>query len=229
MYLRLSRLAVFIAATLAATCLVAEEQVLYWMIDGSATVNDHGTESTIGSFFTSYESNYETTHPGESKPENFGYAARIRVTGGNISDSEDRYLGLYYIDPDTGSIMIDSGESGVPFGDFGGYWGAGVPTGNQSPSGGYSNGNPEFTFIVELGNITWDDNSVTWVDTVATSEAVGYSTLAQAHYIHEAFDVNPPAGQIWTPTAFTVPEPSGGLLIIVGGALLALRRRRVVV
>ena len=113
------------------------------------------------------------------------------------------------------------GAWGVEFSDAGGYWGAGVPTGNQSPSGDFSAGTPEYSFIVELGNIDSSDN---WT-TVATSAATAYSDLGD--YIHQTFDINPGQLAVWTPTQFTaVPEPSGGLLTLMGVALLALRRRR---
>ena len=217
----ISRFAAFAAALITAGVSFADEEVLYWMVDDTATVSldDGVTTMSIGDYFARYPTS-----------ENSAHAARIRVTGGDIT--EPTYLGLYYIDPETGVIGIDNGELGVEFGNNGGYWGAGVPTGNQSPSGSYSAGDPEYAFIVELGNITWDDNAGTasWVETIAESEARGYNSYLDAGgYIHQTFDVNPPAGGqgIWRETSFNEgPEPSGGLLLLVGGALLALRRRR---
>ncbi len=73
---------------------------------------------------------------------------------------------------------------------------------------------------MELGNIDASDN---WT-TLAQSAAAAYSSLGD--YIHETFDINPGQIAVWTPTQFTVPEPSGGLLTIVGFAVLALRRKR---
>ncbi len=130
------------------------------------------------------------------------------------------FLDLYI--PDYG-VDTGNGDIGVLFSDAGGYWGAGVPTGNQSPSGAYSYsaGTPEYSFIVELGNIDSSDN---WT-TVATSAAATYSSLD--NYIHQTFDMSPSSMAVWTPTQFSsVPEPSGGLLTALGFALLALRRRR---
>ena len=138
------------------------------------------------------------------------------MTGGDIT--EDTFLDLYI--PGYG-LDVGGGEYGVEFSTVGGYWGAGVPTGNQSPSGDYSAGTPEYCFIVELGNIDSSDN---WT-TVATSAAASYSDLGT--YIHQTFDINPSSMAVWTPTQFTaVPEPSSGLLTLLGLALISLRRKR---
>ena len=215
---RIYRLAVFAAAMTAATALVAGDDVLYWMIDGSATITTDAessppTTAKISDFF----SNIADYFPDLSTGEGSAFAARVRVTGGNIT--EDTFLDLYI--PGQG-IDPGGGEYGVEFSDVGGgYWGAGVPTGNQSPSGNYSAGSPEYSFIVELGNIDSSDN---WT-TVATSAAATYSSLGA--YIHETFGLEPGHGAVWTPTDFTVaPEPSSGLLTVIGLALLALRRKK---
>ena len=205
---RLSRFAVLAVAVLTASVSDAGDDVLYWMVDGNATVNewwDGGRgEMDIGEFF------------GEDASS---YAARIRVTGGDIQEGNNVFLDLYI--PGYG-VDVD-GEYGVLFSDGsdGGYWGAGVPSGNQSPSGDYSAGTPEYSFIVELGNIDASDN---WT-TVATSAAATYTSLAA--YIHDTFDMTPGQGAVWAPASFNaVPEPSGGVLTAIGLAVLALRRKR---
>ena len=205
----LLKMAAFVAALLTVGVASAEEDVLYWMIDSSATVEKDGVTSSVSSFFDNY-----------GAPANSAFAARVRVTGGNIQEGQDVFLDLYI--PGYG-LDEGGGAWGVEFSTVGGYWGAGVPTGNQSPSGNYSAGTPEFSFIVELGNIDSSDN---WT-TVATSAATAYSDLGD--YIHQTFDINPGQLAVWTPTQFTaVPEPSGGLLTLMGVALLALRRKRLV-
>ena len=204
-----SRAAALAAAILTTGVLPAgENDVLYWMIDDTATVTPWGGGEavSVGDFFSSHE----------LAGEGSAFAARIRVTGGNIT--EDTFLDLYL--PGYG-LDVGGGEYGVEFSEVGGYWGAGVPTGNQSPSGDFSAGSPEYSFIVELGNIDSNDN---WT-TVATSAAATYSSLAD--YIHQTFDMNPSTMAVWTPTSFdAVPEPSSGLLVTIGFAILALRRRR---
>ena len=201
------KIAAYAAAALTAGVASAGDDVLYWMIDNSATVEKDGVTSSISSFFESYDA-----HDGSA------FAARVRVTGGDIQDGQDVFLDLYI--PGYG-LDEGGGEYGVEFSEVGGYWGAGVPTGNQSPSGDFSAGSPEYSFIVELGNIDSSDN---WT-TVATSAAATYSSLAD--YIHQTFDMNPSSMAVWTPTEFAaVPEPSSGLLVTIGLAVLALRRKR---
>ena len=201
-------MAALAAAILTAGVLPAgENDVLYWMIDDTATVTPWGGGEavSVGDFFSSHE----------LAGEGSAFAARIRVTGGDIT--EDTFLDLYL--PGYG-LDVGGGEYGVEFSEVGGYWGAGVPTGNLSPSGGFSAGSPEYSFIVELGNIDSSDN---WT-TVATSAAATYSELAA--YIHQTFDMNPSSMAVWTPTSFeAVPEPSSGLLVTIGFAILALRRK----
>lgn len=201
------KIAACAALTLTAGVASAGDDVLYWMVDTTATVEQDGVTTSVASFFDNY-----------GAPAGSAFAARVRVTGGDIQDGQDVFLDLYIpgYGPDVGG-----GAYGVTFSEVGGYWGAGVPTGNQSPSGSYAAGSPEYSFIVELGNIDASDN---WT-TVATSAAATYSSLGT--YIHETFDINPSSMAVWTPTDFTVaPEPSSGLLTAIGLALLALRRKK---
>lgn len=198
------RIAALAAVILLAGALPAEDGVLFWMVDSSAQVTPQGggDETGLESFLDSY-----------GAVSGSSFAARVRVTGGDISG--DTFLDLYNFDGST-----CSGAYGVEIEDVGGYWGAGVPDGNQSPISAYSAGSPEYSFIVEIGNIYNDS----WT-TVAQSAAVTYSLLAD--YIQPTFSIDPGTLPAWTPGQFTaVPEPSGGLLTMMGLALLALRRKR---
>ncbi len=199
----LARIAALAVAILAASVSFAEEEVLYWMVDNTATISSGDADPVRLTTFLD---------PAED------FAARIRVTGGDIAEGEDRFLDIYL--PGGGGMV--PGEWGVDFdsGEATGYWGAGVPIGNQSPAAGYA-GTPEYSFIVEIGNITGASG---WT-TVASSTAVAYSSLGG--HIGERSELGPISATPWVVTEFReVPEPSGGLLMLVGGALLALRRRR---
>ena len=188
--------------------------VLFWMVDDSAVVwhpdSPDWTTSPISEFFANYSEGATLSD----------FAARIRVTGGDIT--EDTFLQLYDLSDGT----TYSGEYGVNFADNGGYWGASVPTGNQSPSGDYSAGSPEYCFTLELGNITDNGNGGWEWTTVAHSATETYSSLLSQGFIHPTFDLNPSPMAVWTPAAFAVPEPSSGLLTLIGFAFLALRRKR---
>ena len=213
------RFGAFRAAALAAAVLTAGfaradegDSILYWMVDDTAQVTkEDGTTVGLGAYLSDadlLDSLGVASPPGE-------FAARIRVTGGDLP--YHTYLPIYYPDGTLGD-----GFYGVEIGDSGsGYWGAGVPTGTQSPVGDYATETPEYHFIVEIGNIDSDDN---WT-TVAESASATYSSLRG--YIHTTFDMDQESLAVWTPTAFTaVPEPSGALLFLFGGALLMLRRSR---
>lgn len=195
-----------------------ENDVLYWMIDSSAKVEQpDGKTVSVSDFFDGYTSSADSS-----------FAARVRVTGGGIT--EDTFLSLYV--PGVGT---HDGELGVDFDTVGGYWGAGVPDGNLSPlsdqsplsAADYSVGSPEFSFIIELGNVAWDNEGRTWTWTTIATSGAAESYQSLANYIHQTFDLRPGQSAAWTPTQFVaVPEPSGGILVVLGAAFLALRRRR---
>ena len=206
---RLVKIFAVLAAGIFATGVssAGENDVLYWMIDSSAAVD--GTK--VSDFFKGYTSTADSS-----------FAARVRVTGGGIT--EDTFLSLYV--PEVGT---HDGELGVDFADIEGYWGAGVPGGNQSPlsAADYSVGSPEFSFIIELGNVAWDNEGRTWTWTTIATSGAAESYQSLANYIHQTFDLSPGQSAVWTPTQFVaVPEPSGGILVVLGTAFLALRRRR---
>ena len=200
MSVRFSMLAVLTAIGLLANVASADDGVLYWMVGEGATVSgsDIGTQD-IETYLSAYE----------NATEGSWSAARVRVIGGD----SDTFLDLYT----PGGSM--PGADGIDFDDFGDAWGAGVPDGVQSA---ISSGTPEYSFIIELGNVT----DSRWT-TVAQSSSKTYAQLADAGFIRPTFNMNPPASAIWSPGQFqAVPEPSGGLLTLMGIALLALRRRR---
>ena len=106
----LFKIAACVAGALTAGVASAGDDVLYWMVDNSATVEKDGVTTSITSFFENYDA-----------PDGSAFAARVRVTGGDIQDGQDVFLDLYI--PGYG-VDTGNGDLGVEFGDVGGYWGA---------------------------------------------------------------------------------------------------------
>ena len=181
------------------------EEVLYWMVDETSQVHySDGTSQYMPMFVPSAEDS--------------SLAARVRVSGGVDGDV---FLDLYFTDG------VDtyrwSGEFGLDFEDPGsGYWGCGVPVGNQSPLADYAS--PEFAFMIEIGNYSYNEATDTenWT-TIAQSASTSYSSLK--NYIFTTFDINPPTTKVWNPhDYYAVPEPSCDILLLFGISLLFLRR-----
>ena len=90
----------------------------------------------------------------------------------------------------------------------------------------YKNGDPEYSFVLELVN---DD-----LEVKAASSPISYSTLSsQGRIVSEsAFNsitpVNYSTYNVGTLSGagIDVPEPTSGLLMLLGASLLALRRRQ---
>lgn len=75
-----------------------------------------------------------------------------------------------------------------------------------------------YTYAIELG--TFVDGS--W-HTLAVSDPHAFDNIKD--FTSTAGFGLP--GDIWMPTAYNVPEPTGGLLVLMGLAMLALRRKEV--
>ena len=201
-----------LALSLTASRASADNDVLYWMVDGSTAMSG-ASQSTVADFIGAYDA-----------PSDSSFAARVRVTGGGIPDSDEVFLQIYYPDG-SGSYSLENGDLGYYLGETGsGYWGAGVPSGVPASLSSYATSSPEYSFIVELGNIVWsaDGEDGTWT-TLAQSTPSSYSSLGA--FITSPGSLGAPNISAWAPSSFTaVPEPSGGLLLAIGVALLALRR-----
>ena len=131
-------------------------------------------------------------------------AARVVSMNGNV----DTPLALHY---NAGGTLTDTGVSMVNMG-------VNMPLYAALPDDPSS-----LSFAIELGNY----NNGTWT-TLATSGSLDYTSLQSAGYTYM-----PSSGELalatltaWAPTAYSVPEPSSGLLLLLGASLLALKRRR---
>ncbi len=129
----------------------------------------------------------------------------VRVHYGNADGSDMGYLDIYAFDGDNAYVQLASAVAPAP----GAYF---------SPlTGDYTT----YSYVLELGN--WSNSQ--WL-TGMNSEAMTYEQLAAGQYIAQWNGITPNYAQPWSPAAYSVPEPSGGLLLVLGGALLMLRRRR---
>lgn len=142
-----------------------------------------------------------------SRPDGYNVnGARLRVAGTenylNIYESGESSAyanALMPIAPDpTEGIFVSAGPVWSSFGSY---------------------GDAAYSFLVELGH--WEDDKWT---VMAVSAAVSYAELVQGGWTTDNINDYPRHGP-WAPT-FSVPEPTGGLLVMIGASLLALRRRQ---
>ena len=178
-------------------------EVLWWMVGDPANSDGNLSGITISDLDgTTIAPNADGSYTVRDMDIN---AARVRVVG------TDNYLDLVATPTGTTQPIVIGDTGDVP--DY--FFAAVVPYNST-----------EYSFMIELGNYDFDNGS--WV-ALAVSDAASYDTLKNgSHHIAE-WSVNEsptPTGGPWAPTAYTVPEPTSGLLFVVGGALLALRRRR---
>ena len=188
--------------------------VLWWLVDDSATVDGNSVYSFVSSFGT-----WSEVDP-DSGEEFSGYnvGARVKVT---FSDGRSETLPIVYPDfPGETFAYAD-------FFDGGGKNGAGFGTGWWSTQSPFSyDALSEILFQIQLGKLTWNEslNAFDW-DTLAEIDPVAKSMLSD--HIFEGPAWNVPANSQWTPSIFhTVsPEPNSFILMSLGICLLGLRRK----
>lgn len=79
-----------------------------------------------------------------------------------------------------------------------------------------------YSFFIELVNYN------AGFDVVGrTTENVTYAKLVQQQFIDVGDTMMIPQANVWHGTPYSVPEPTGGLLVMFGLGLLALKRKRV--
>lgn len=188
--------------------------VLWWIVDDSATVDGSSVYSFVSSFGT-----WSEVDP-DSGEEFSGYnvGARVKVT---FADGHSETLPIVY--PDFPGETFDYAE----FFDGGGHNASGFGTGEWATRSPFSHEMlAETLFQIQLGELTWNEalNAFDW-NTLAETDSVAKSMLSD--HIFEGPAWNVPANSQWAPTIFhTVsPEPNSFILLSLGICLLGLRRR----
>ena len=193
-----------------------------WQVDDTATIDGTQIKTWISN------SSYVTD-------EDHFLAVRAKSVD---SSGNETILGIYF------GGSVEDGELGVEIGDNGGYWGAGVPTGNQSLTGHKtwytSTDGPEVIledpavidalFLLEIGYNSYDGNIGDYVwETLAESLPKETYEALRSQYMYGEGTLGPHKNDIWTPTEFythpPVPEPSSFLLSLIGCSFLLLRRK----
>ena len=193
-------LVAFLAFGIAMTAF-ADMTLLWWQVGDPTEWSGDDLPSP-----NSLDSLMVTTGDGTASASSLGInAARVRVVGGD-------YLTAFSYDPDE--------DPAVTTYDPPNDW-MYVPTVSYVDVSGFTDGSPEYSFMIELGN--WNNGQWT---AIADSEAASYGDIAQ-NMSQWSGSFEPSPASAWAPTQFTVvPEPSSGVMLALGAALLSLRRRR---
>ena len=75
-----------------------------------------------------------------------------------------------------------------------------------------------YSFVIELGTWSSDAADASWI-LAAISGTETYANLTG--YIGQP--IEQPGAQIWTPGAYSAPEPTSGILTLIGLALLGIK------
>ena len=207
-------LAILLVGVLA--CAKGETEVLLWQVDETPIVHSETGDINV----------YQWAGMLLNDEDNWPAARVIGQNGQYMA-----ILSIYF-----GEGYEEDGDWGVEFSDVGGYWGSGVPTGNQSKipielMEGY--------FQMQLGHNSWDDDVGDYVWTsLAYSEWKSMQDLDTDHIYTSAgigTNLGPHNETPWMPMDFytvspaipiDVPEPNSFILMSLGICLLGLRRRR---
>ena len=194
----------------------AEDNVLLWFF------NDPVIKDLDG---TSYKMDNLPLRGAAAEAEANNLQKLVRISAQD-ADGDKVYLDLAYkampdawfdgviipmTNPETGGNLWKAGPG---YADLSGL--------NLGSPGAY---NTALTFAMEIGFAEFDDdgNVANWIVAAYSTESLkdmidGGHIISSELSVQGSFD--------WDGGAFSVPEPTSGMLVLIGGALLALRRRR---
>ena len=171
---------------------------LLWMVSGDSTVNRFGTIYTIEEF------NAATSFK-------HGQIESARIAATPTAGGDVVYLYMYdgtTPDPYWDSIDLEfdtPGKEDVTWASFAAL-----------------DGDPaDYSFAIELGY--WTEDWTIW-NIEALSDKQAYADLQ--NFISSSV-IATPGYDPWNPGAYTIPEPSAGLMLLIGFGFLSLRRKEV--
>ena len=192
----------------------ADDYLLYWQVLDTATIDG----VTLDIYVSTYAQAHNFFDEGGASGKFAGARTVFFDAGGNGPALMNiyNYVNMHWTDSGYTDTYINDED---------------VPTRVVGTDGGmYSHFTASdassLSFAIELGN--WENGE--WV-TLATSGTMSYNDLTVTygdgvHILQMTDTVNLGDFQPWTPNAYSVPEPSSGLLVLIGASLLALKRRR---
>ena len=200
------------------------DEVLYWMVDNPTVTTGQGesmtaaeysethpiTDARIAAFRTSDTAAYQASRAGGDAYDAVVYLDLYFEEGG-------RWITDPTADPRIDSAWIENGVMTDPASGKASYAMASLETiGGGDLLSTYS-------FAIELGAWSdYEDPNAEWI-LAAFSGSATYAELAG----FRSFETGVQRQIPWNPGPYSVPEPTGGMLVLIGGALLALRRKLV--
>ena len=83
----------------------------------------------------------------------------------------------------------------------------------------------EALFSIELGKMTWDDDTYMSGAFQVLAESDKYTYEQIRSHLYPTFDLNPPVTD-WKPMSYySTPEPNSGILLLMGLGFLGLKRK----
>lgn len=207
------------------------DQVLFWMVDNPTISDWIGTKYNLADRMTTVSGNsIEYARVAAIKTTDAAAYSETRINGDFTGDIV--YLDLYFpsgnVDPQTGKDIWVVDPDLVPRNDSAIVETSGAYKGSMESHAVASlltqlegRDLTGYSFAIELGRWSSDAADASWI-LAAISDTETYANLTD--YMGQ--QIEQPGAQIWTPGAYSAPEPTSGLLTLIGLALLGLKRKK---